>query len=300
MDFDNEVLVDATEADTEEIDTSTLSDDQLMAALDGEGIEDTVEAEELEEPEAPAEPEEVSEDKEEEPKEDLDAEKLQKMFEDSQKMIGKQGNELGHMRKRNAELEELIAKFLSKKNEPTDDEPDPEAWENPRKAAREEFTRMQAEEALRKNQSVAQRDRIRETINQIHPDFDDSLLIEAAKDDGVPEEELQNVIDSIWTIETDPEFLERRQQLLIHTQIQRARLIRENKQLKEELANSKEASKGAKKNILSNIKKAAKKSAPSTVGTGSSGITDISAMTPEQISRLSSTQLEELLERNSR
>ena len=143
-----EEVIDNTEVTTD-IDPNGISDErlaELLAADDPVSLLSNSEPEEVtdateevlesEDAETEVEPET--------PQEDDDTSYLKKQ-------LGRQGNEIGDLRKQNQNLLDLVERYIKTPNEPGEDE-DGE-WDDPRKVARDEYSRMQAEEAIAKEKA---------------------------------------------------------------------------------------------------------------------------------------------------
>ena len=276
-----EEVIDNPEVTTD-IDPNSISDERLAELLESDDpvslLSDSKPEEVSDTTEEVLEPEDAETEVEPEtPQEDDDTSYLKKQ-------LGRQGNEIGDLRKQNQNLLDLVERYIKTPNEPGEDE-DGE-WDDPRKVARDEYSRMQAEEAIAKEKANGYVEQTKSAILELHPDFSEDAVWEAIKSDGVSDEVVQGMKESLWT--SDP--------LLIHAQYQRGILMRQVKELQAKNAELAAESREKAKRVKSKIAKAARSNSPKTVGSGNHTPVE-DTITKDDISNLSYDQLEELLKR---
>lgn len=217
--MENEQIVEQN-TDEQEVDVTQLPDDELTQALEGEPVEveedvsdDT--SEEQEQPESVSEEtesvEESTEVAEQQVKEKksfqfnkqkyidegitdekaLSAiEKAEKSAYEKQKIIGKQGNELGDARKQLENVNQLKEQLEQLRAQ--DDAVKEQAYDNPEAGFEHFYKKQQIQQQIEKNEADAQYYQTQEYVQSNYPDFEDYMdeMVEVVKEYGGGAKEL--------------------------------------------------------------------------------------------------------------
>lgn len=265
----------------------TLSDTELDSALSEEGI---IPDDGVEESDTPPEPPEDSTQSKEPktPAQPTIEERLalmEKRIKDKDDFIAKQGDEIGKLRKLvvpepKKQLHEVKADNFFE---------DPVA--SVEKITENQRIRLEQEHELRTQALRDEIERRRETMNKLVPDYENNVdsILDVLKQDGFNEEGLKN-------FKANPHSLE---PAVSYNLYARAKLIKENSALKEEINRLK----GNPKKILDKVETISRqkpKISSAVVSSADTDEIDIYNLTEKQIARLTNKQLEELLKKKTK
>lgn len=266
------------------VDVTALDD----AALDAQLIADddgTPEETEDTETQKPAEQKE-NEVKEQEAKpveqtpaapetEEAKAEKLAKQVADKEAFIGKQTTEIGELRRQAAALQEQLAQVNK-------DDLNARYYDDPAATVNEVLAIREQEAQVQQLQMLANIKQNEVVVKEYVPDFDDLM---------------DDMVETLKELKYDPEIIKNfkinpynEQPAIVVNLAERARLSKENKSLKAQIAELNQRVKTGPEDALKKVEKAARQ-----VVTGATGKSGASEISKANIPHMSNAQLDEIL-----
>jgi hypothetical protein len=205
-----------------------------------------------------------------------EVELLRKQLADSQSMIGRQANELGQLRKH-------VTDMTPKPEPVTPDQVLTDPVGSTKKLVQEELNERRVREQEQQKAIYDQRVATANFLAQQVPDIVDLIpdMAEIARQDGVPEEYIERFKQDILT-----------ESPFITIQLaKRAKMLREVN----ELRNGKKALERKPGELVDKINKAAKTRPAVSGGHGHTNPSGIQGLTREQVAKMSTAELDELL-----